>query len=159
MFRKLVTVLVEQNRIRAREIDARLHADKRVVSQKFFRYFMGLLRSRAKSGRGSVELTARQIKDLEDLKTDLMIWSSPSVIAAWNRMERASLTPGQHPVQMLLAMENVMRSMRADLGHDDSELPPGEIVALFLNPEGNRKSRVFSTRPRSASYSAVADRF
>ena len=137
-FGKLVAVLAEQNKIRQREVDARLYGDKRRVYQQFFKFFMGVLQN-AKSN-GARGLTQKQVKEMLNLKTELVIWSNSDVIDAWNEFELTTETaPVGQPRPILLAMEKVMRVMRKDLGHDDSELAEGALFSLFLTPESKKE--------------------
>ena len=137
-FGKLVAVLAEQNKIRQREIDARLYGDKRRVYQQFFKFFMVVLQN-AKSN-ATKGLTQKQMKEMLNLKTELVIWSNSDVIDAWNEFELTTETgPAGQPRLILLAMEKVMRVMRKDLGHDDSELTEGKLFSLFLTPESKKE--------------------
>ena len=133
--------IINQRSMRAADQEARLHEAKRRVYQEFVSSWMALLRSKIQSGQSGTDLTTTEIEDLNRRKTDLMMWASPVVITAWNKLEEDSQPGERAPAQTMLLLEDAIRAMRQDLGHDDSELPRGEIVGLMLTPESKKEIR------------------
>ena len=129
--RELTKVLVEQNRIRSREVEARLHGDKRRVYKEALDGFWRIM-DRARVGG---EPSKRDLAALTESKRDLMLFASGEVIRLWNELEAAALreddedTPGR---ERLLRFDRIMRAMREDLGYDDSELAEGQLFALAI---------------------------
>lgn len=85
-------------------------------------------------------------KELQDffakLAQRLLIWGKPEILGAWNgwRSQAGDLEEGS--AVSLLIFEQFMYAMRADLGHDDKQLGPGDLLRVFINdidedwPEG-----------------------
>ena len=72
------------------------------------------------------------LKTLEYLRPALIAWGSPSMIKAWNNMgnrESSNSTEG------IKQGEKLLRIIREDLGHDDSDLEKGQVMAIFIKPD------------------------
>jgi len=72
---------------------------------------------------------------LRDLKARQLILGAPKeMIEAFNRWEREASAAQEkgHGVALVVAWEELLRAMRRDLGHDDSGLPQGELLRVFM---------------------------
>ncbi|MBN2216409.1 MAG: hypothetical protein JW719_03430 [Pirellulales bacterium] len=65
----------------------------------------------------------------------MMIWGSDDVLAAWSRLRTAlgEGSPGTNRRQIMLAYEELIRTVRRDLGHATAGLESGKLLRLFLN--------------------------
>ena len=72
---------------------------------------------------------------LRDLKARQMtLGASSAMVIAFNRWTdetQAAVSDG-NDLAALLAWESLLRAIRGDLGHDDSDLLPGELLRLFI---------------------------
>ena len=72
------------------------------------------------------------IKDLFfEFNRGLIVWGSPSMIKTWLkfRVETSKPSVGNNP---LLLMDDVLRSIREDLGNSNADLKKGDLIKIFL---------------------------
>lgn len=69
----------------------------------------------------------------EDLTQSLLIWGSPGVILAFNGWRASVPTDGDPGPSSLLAFEQLLYAIRTDLGIDNGELAPGDLLRVFIN--------------------------
>ncbi|MXZ13858.1 MAG: hypothetical protein F4Y78_07660 [Candidatus Dadabacteria bacterium] len=118
-----------------REIDARHFADKR----EGYTQFIDMLFDFIKSSRNNKELTEKEmLSKIIPFKKALLIWGGSNTIKAWNQFEIKS-SDKLAPEKALEEMEKILREIRKDLGHDDSELESGNLLGLFLIAEDKKK--------------------
>ena len=129
-FGGLLQVLVEHNRIRSREIESRLHPDKRRVYKQALDAWWRLL-ERTTAG-GSAQPAKKDLAALKDAKYQMMMFASGEVITLWNEMERTAADNDVPALERLLGFDRIIRAMRRDLGYDDSELAEGQLFALII---------------------------
>jgi hypothetical protein len=73
----------------------------------------------------------------------LLLHGPSPVVQAWVAWNRAlPIQPFSVP---LVAQEDLLFAIRADLGHDNSNLKPGELLRLFVNEEENEEDRAVWT--------------
>ena len=88
--------------------------------------------------KGSDEVKQRQLlKRFKSFRPALLIWGSPSVIKLWNELSDIS----SDSTEGIRRAEKLFRAIRKELGHKDSQLPPGEIVATLIISEDKEKVR------------------
>lgn len=88
--------------------------------------------------KGSDEAKQRQLlKRFKSFRPALLIWGSPSVIKMWNELPNIS----SDSTEGIRQAEKLFRTIRKELDHDDSQLPPGEIVATLIIPEEKERVR------------------
>lgn len=87
------------------------------------------------AGQGSEEPSEEVVEFMRDLKARQLILGAPKeMIQAFNRWEReAKATQERGDSVAFVAWEELLRAMRRDLGHDDSGLPLGELLRVFMN--------------------------
>jgi hypothetical protein len=74
-----------------------------------------------------------QVEDFfKELTTKLLVHGSPQVIRAWLVWQRCGQQRNEDDLRLLVAYERVLRSIRADLGHDDSSLAPGDLLRIYV---------------------------
>ncbi len=128
----LTKVLVEHNRIRSREVEARLHDDKRRVYLRVLSTWWKLM-DRVAAGRE--QLPKRDRGEFIAAKQEMMMFAAGNVIKLWNEMEQTAgqLAAGESGGREgLLRFDRIVRAMRQDLGYDDSELAEGQLFALLI---------------------------
>jgi hypothetical protein len=69
------------------------------------------------------------IKRLWEFKKNLLIWGGPNMIKAMMDFEKGA----SEEATVLANVENLIRATREELGHDDSKLPTGSLIAMLLN--------------------------
>jgi hypothetical protein len=71
-----------------------------------------------------------------DLKArQLTLGASSAMVQAfnqWTELTKAAAEAGDNKAA-IAAWEFLLRAIRSDLGHKDSDLPPGELLRLFIN--------------------------
>jgi len=71
-----------------------------------------------------------------DLKArQLMLGASSTMVQAfnqWTDLATAAAEAGDNKA-VLVSWEFLLRAIRSDLGHKDSDLPPGELLRLFVS--------------------------
>ena len=91
------------------------------------------------SSRNGKELTEREmLPKIILFKKTLLIWGAPNIIKSWNNFEIKS-EEGLNSEEMLQEMEKILREIRKDLGHDDTQLKPGSLSGLFIIAEEKEK--------------------
>jgi hypothetical protein len=73
---------------------------------------------------------------MKDLKRRQLLLSAPSnMIQAFNKweLETGAAQARSDQVAAVFAWEEMLRAIRRDLGHDDPDLPRGELLRVFLN--------------------------
>lgn len=73
---------------------------------------------------------------MSDFNQRFIVWGSDAVIAAWVRWRKyatmAATAPATAPVA-LFVYEDLIYAIRRDLGHRNSNLGRGDILAIFIN--------------------------
>ncbi len=86
--------------------------------------------------KGSDEAKQRKLlKRFKSFRPALLIWGSPPVIKVWNEQKDIS----GDSMEGIRQAEKLFRAIRKELDHDDSQLPPGAIVATLVKPEEKKK--------------------
>jgi hypothetical protein len=83
-----------------------------------------------------------------DLKArQLMLGASSEMVLAFNEWQRttAELHEQGNDVGAVLAWEVLLRAIRKDLGHEDTKLPEGELLRLFITDYDEHFSAATST--------------
>ena len=131
----LVVTLWTQDRIKKRDREARLHDKKIDAYGKLLDVFYGIL-DRQRTGRGPNQ--ARLEAQMLDAKRGMLIWGSAEFIRAWTKMEEESDAPTSDK-NRVLSLDEVLRLIRKDLGHDDSAMVPGELIGVLLKADARQK--------------------
>ena len=131
----IIVALVTHYQTKKREISARHFSAKREGYMKFIDLFFDMARS-VKNNRSTSE--KEMIQQMMQFKKALIVWGGQEIIEAWNSFE-ANVQDGQSTEKMMWTLENILKAIRKDLGHDDSTLPSGSLIALLLVTEDKRK--------------------
>jgi len=119
--------------IRNREIKARHFIEKKNAYMCFFNLVFEIISS-FKNKRPIID--DRLINEIWGFKKELMVWGDQEVLQAYREYEEKSAA---QPEGILLAVDNLLRAIRKDLGHDDSKLKPGELVSILIVAEDREK--------------------
>lgn len=87
------------------------------------------------AGQESQEPSEDVAEFMRDLKARQLILGAPrEMIQAFNRWEREAKAAQERNdnVAVVFAWEELLRAMRRDLGHNDSGLPQGELLRVFM---------------------------
>lgn len=80
--------------------------------------------------------------DLRDqfwqLNKGLIVWASPVVIKSWLQFRKVTTTGGS----TLLAMDNILKAIRKDLGNSNFGLQIGDSVKVFLRDPGEADNAI-----------------
>lgn len=82
--------------------------------------------------KGSDESKQKKLmKQMEAFRPGLLVWGSPSVLELWNDLLEVS----KNPADGIKKGERMLRTIRKELGQDDSSLTPGAIMATLIKAE------------------------
>ena len=129
--------IVSNYQTKNREIDARHFLHKREGYMKLIDLVFDLIQSQ-KANRNVPN--NKLLRDIASFKKTLIIWGGPETVEAWNNYEILS-SSSPDAKTMIKEMEKILRSIRKDLGHNDTQLKFGHLSALILVPE--EKKRLF----------------
>lgn len=91
---------------------------------------IGFIFKLLKSVKTDTPLDDKEVLDsVFDLNQKLTIWGSDEVITSFSNY-RASI---HDPLQLLLAVENLMLAIRKDIGHKNKNLSNGKLLSIFIN--------------------------
>lgn len=123
---------------RRREINARHFLEKREAYGKIIDIVFDVIAS-TKSGKSLPDKTL--VNKMLVFKKGLMVWGGPEVIESWNEFEIESerARNNNDPKIILTVMEQVLRAIRKDLGHDDRQLKFGSLFGLLILGKDKKK--------------------
>lgn len=130
------TFIYNNSRQLTREIKSRHFSDKRIAYQKFFDF---LFRIFAAQKTGEEIKESELIAMMHSLAKDLMIWGSAESINQFNMFLRDSAINEGDINHTFRNVENLMRSFRKDLGHDDRNLEYFGLSKVMIKPEDHHK--------------------
>lgn len=120
----LFAAIYTQQRSRIREIESRHFKEKSEAYRKLFdlifEYFLA-----AKEDR-KIDAT-EEMKQIMDVKKEFLIWASPETLVAFSNISNS-----EHNGNMFKTVNSLLGSMRKDLGHRDTNLPPNFYVKYFV---------------------------
>jgi len=85
-------------------------------------------------GGVSAKMTDAEMKELfASVTPPLITYGSRGVILAWNGFRQAAKDHGDDNKVILFAFEDLLKSMRKDLGHSVLSVQKGELLRIFVN--------------------------
>ena len=108
-----------------REIASRHFAEKREAYMEF----VDLLFTMA--GRGKRPSQQQLENRMLDFRKGLLVWGGSDVFKVWNLIEENPRGEASN-VEALKRLDEILRRIRLDLGHDDSSLGVGELADFLL---------------------------
>lgn len=127
----LIANLYTQKQIKLREIDE-AHRSKKV---EIYSNFLEIVRRRISGNNKNIPIKPLKegelILQMTKFRTEIILWSSPSVINAFRNFE--SIAEENTGIKMLLpAVDRLYREMRKDIGLSNKGLPQNQLVKIYL---------------------------
>lgn len=123
-------------------IRERRRVDKEARSKELFELFAELFNmelSDGEHGRPDAEVKGRYGK----LREQLLLHGDADVITAYNRWQSIGWleTAQRDGGAAYLQMEQLVRALRASIGHDDRRVAEGNLLSLILTPKAKEEMR------------------
>lgn len=128
VFVGIAAVIITQRQTKARELED-AHRTRKV---EIYNNFLTIVTKVIKSMND--QLAAEQVSQTElanslvDYKREILLWGAPKVIKAQLQYEAATATGGN----VFLAMDNLYRAIREDIGLNNKGLAEFDLIKLFL---------------------------
>lgn len=117
----------------ARSLVQKEHREKKIPVYEDLIKFMFRILIGVKTGDAPTE---KEILDfMSDFNQRIMVWGSDDVLAAWVSWKRIATNEAEvkaNPMQLMLLYEQLILTIRRDLGHKNKKLNEGDILALFI---------------------------
>lgn len=120
------------------EINSRHFIEKKTAYLGFINIIFDLFDAQ---GEGKKIKQETLIKQLMKFKQELMVWGDQAVIEALQIYEyKSALSPkDNNATEQLLIADDLLRAIRKDLGHNDSQLMRGSLIGMLLISEDRDK--------------------
>jgi hypothetical protein len=129
----VLTIIYNNSRQQVREIKARQFAEKSQAYRKFFDFMFDIF---AFQRRGAAMEETEMIDRMHVIMKELMIWGSAETINQYNQFIRLSASSAAEcSPRIFQNVEDLMRSLRRDLGHDDNKLERLGLSKLLIKGE------------------------
>lgn len=118
----------------ARALIQKEHREKKIPVYEDLINFMFRILMSTKTGTTPSE--EEILNFMSDFTQRIMVWGSDDVVAAWVKWRRAALNAEKskiNPIEFLLLYEQLILTIRRDLGHKNRNLSTGDVLALFVN--------------------------
>jgi hypothetical protein len=126
--------LLAQYYARVRAIQASHFPEKRAAYKLLFDLLFDLIRD----VKNNKPMSGQKLENkMMNFKKELMIWGSYDTMEALQEFD--SNDEKMSTREMNLRIDRLLKAARKDLGHDDSAVPDGGIVALLLDEEGREQ--------------------
>lgn len=109
-----------------------------VVYEEFADLYLATLRTAKVKGdaRKLVKAQADVVEQMLDFSKRAMLWASPKFLLAYDGFRRAGQEQGPK-TEVVLRVDDVLQSMRDDLGLSNTGLDRGGLVKMFLTDPEN----------------------
>jgi hypothetical protein len=128
VFVGITAVIITQRQTKARELEE-AHRTRKV---EIYNNFLTIVTKVHKSMNDQVAVEQVSQKELAnslmDYKREILLWGAPKVIKAQLQYEAATATGGN----MFIAMDNLYRAIREDIGLNNKGLSEFDLIKLFL---------------------------
>ncbi len=118
----------------ARALIQKEHREKKIpVYEDLFKFIFRILTGNRIGGAPSEN---EILEFMADFTQRIMVWGSDDVVAALVRWRRIALDEEElknNPIKLLLLYEQLILAIRRDLGHRNTNLGTGDLLALFVN--------------------------
>jgi hypothetical protein len=88
---------------------------------------------------------ASNIKFFKSAQTKLLLYGPTPVLKAWIAWLRTGTSNDLENPALLLAYERLLVAVRADLGHDNAGLEPGDLLRVYVNDIDDAMARSTSS--------------
>ena len=127
----IISIVYKHYETRNREINARHFLEKKTSYMIFINLMFEVLSALKKKNEiegGNLE------ENMLNFKKELIVWGNQEVFQAYLNYEKESSKKEKNN-KILLEVDKLLRAIRKDLGHNDSQLKPGELVSIILTAE------------------------
>jgi len=135
-----VALVVVARSIETRAATQQTTREKKIAVYEQLLQFM--LRTFTGTKTGEPIPQADVIRFMTNFAQRIMVWGSNDVLEAWSAF-RTTLADGS-PDDLILAYEELVRTIRRDLGYQNPNLGPGELLSLFVDEV---KAPTLASRP------------
>ena len=132
--------IIAHNSAKKREIEARHFAEKRKGYTAFIDIILDTFMAEKLGKKPPTE--KELLSKFVDYKKVLLTWADADVIKMWNETETNFVDIGNKDhKEVLLIWDKMLRTIRKDLGKDDSQLNDGELASVILLPEDKLRNQ------------------
>ncbi|MCW5892623.1 MAG: hypothetical protein KIT14_19080 [bacterium] len=118
----------------ARALVLKEHREKKTPVYEDLIKFMFRILMGAKTGKAPTE--KEMLDFMSDFTQRVIVWGSDDVLAAWVKWRRTAVNAEAlktNPMTLMLLYEQLILTIRRDLGHKNQNLRTGDVLALFVN--------------------------
>lgn len=123
-----IAAIINQRLTRKKDVEEKHRSQKIDVYNTFFDIVDEIF-SHESQKLSSEELAHKLGDRFKKLSRGLIVWGSPQVIRAWHKFKDGSDRP---PIETLYAADELMKTIRVDLGNNNKDLLRGDLIALYL---------------------------
>lgn len=127
----VVTVLITNQRNRAREIENDHRRQKIPVYEGFLEFLFSVLLA---DNTGRKRPSDKQmIQVFSDFTRDITLWGGPELIRTWNEVRSVGDGEGLSGIELVRTWERLLFAIREDIGHSNKGLAKDDLLRLFVN--------------------------
>jgi len=127
--------IFSHHQIQKREIKARHFIEKKNAYMHFINLVFDVIK--AIKNKSTIPMDKLE-KVMLVFKRELIVWADQDVLQAYRKYEEGS-SNNSEPEDTLLIIEDLLRAIRKDLGHDDSQLNRGDLIGMLIVAEDRKK--------------------
>jgi hypothetical protein len=131
---------------RRRSLDASLRDKKTQLYDEMVKGLMNILDLGGAARKVGKNNAAEILRFFVNMTPRMITYASPRVIKAWNGV-RLGAARGATGFQTLANFEDLLKAMRADLGHRTWVQPRGELLSLWVNDVHTIDWKTMAYRP------------
>jgi len=131
----IVTATVTKRSEKRLEIERQIRQQKIPIYESFLPFWFKIV-----PGKGTSASTMSQeeiVEFLQNFTQQMIAWGSDDVLKAYCQVRKSLVAqannPGQNGYAPILLIEEMLYAIRRDLGHKNSGLTQGDVLALFIN--------------------------
>jgi hypothetical protein len=125
----VAAVLISNGNAKLREIEETHRPKKVEIYFELLQLFENAIAASNENLNVKVILQQKLLNSIVKLKTNLILWGGPKVIKSLKSFEQAS----KNGEDVVLAVDNLLRAIRDDIGLSNKGLSEYEIVEMYLN--------------------------
>jgi len=134
----VLAVVLGQAYAKRRELEEAHRQKKIELYKSFVDQTTRVLKEERKGGKMDPRLESKLTGFFQEFNAELSMWASPGVLKAyqkWNELAAtASSTESESPenARSILAMDNLLRAFRRDIGLNNRGLSRGDLIRVYL---------------------------
>ena len=146
-------ILLSRRNEKRKEVEQQLRQQKTPVYEEFTKLFLGQM---MKATPDAPAASQAQIETFfRNWMPKLTIWGSDDVVREFIAWKRGLSIPTQTDLTRLLTTEQVLLTIRADLGHSNKGLHPGDLLSLYITDIDDVMANTATLRSVNASKKAA----